>query len=271
MHSGGRSVVTIGAYDGVHIGHRSVIDRVRSLAGSEGLESVVVTFDRHPASVVRPESAPMLLTDLPQKLELLEATGVDRVFVVHFDAERAAETADDFVEVVLVRELSAAAVVVGRDFHFGKDRGGNLALLEAMGEEYDFRVEPFDLVTDPSAQEVVSSTRIRQCIAEGDLAEAERLLGRPHQVRGTVEPVATGEAGALHLLVPDGILLPPLGEYAVRVAAGDARAETPRMAAQVTASPRGGHLALSRGDVPGRAPAERFQAGSIVRVLFTGD
>ncbi|HKH87327.1 MAG TPA: adenylyltransferase/cytidyltransferase family protein, partial [Acidimicrobiales bacterium] len=139
MYSRGRSVVTIGAYDGVHIGHRSVIDRVQSLAGSEGLESVVVTFDRHPASVVRPDSAPKLLTDLAQKLELLEETGVDRIFVVHFDPERAAETAEDFVEAVLVRELSAAAVVVGRDFHFGKDRGGNVALLEAMGEEYGFR------------------------------------------------------------------------------------------------------------------------------------
>jgi riboflavin kinase/FMN adenylyltransferase len=221
VYSRGRSVVTIGAYDGVHIGHRSVIDRVRSLAAADGLESVVVTFDRHPASVVRPGSAPLLLTDLAQKLELLEATGVDRVFVVHFDAERAAETAEDFVEAVLVRELSAAAVVVGRDFHFGKDRGGNVALLEAMGDEYGFRVEPFDLVTDSSAQEVVSSTRVRRRVAAGDFAGAERLLGRPHEIRATVVQAAVSEAGTLQVVVPDDVLLPPAGEYRVRVLASE--------------------------------------------------
>src|SRR5689334_3069400 len=91
------TAVTIGAYDGVHRGHREVIGRVRSLAAERGLETTVVTFDRHPASIVRPESAPKLLTDLAQKLELLAETGVDRTLVVHFDADRAAESAEDFV------------------------------------------------------------------------------------------------------------------------------------------------------------------------------
>lgn len=215
MSIGGRSAVTIGAYDGVHIGHRQVIDHVRAIAEAEGLVSVVVTFDRHPASVVRPESAPQLLTDLDQKLELLRATGVDDVVVIHFDEERATETAEDFVTDELVAQLSVAVVVVGRDFHFGKGRGGNVALLEAMGEEYGFRVAPFELVaTAPSAghddAEVVSSTRVRACIASGELDEAARLLGRPHEVRGIV-----CDDGSI--AVPDEILIPPAGRYAARV------------------------------------------------------
>lgn len=223
MHSGGRSVVTIGAYDGVHIGHRRVIERVRSIAADESLRSVVVTFDRHPASVVRPESAPRLLTDLAQKLELLESTGIDDIEVIHFDEERATETAEEFVTSVLVAGLSVAAVVVGRDFHFGKARGGNVALLEAMGAEYGYRVVPFDLVVDAPGGagpgEVVSSTRIRRFIAAGDLASAERLLDRPHEVRGVVgAPASDGAAaGSVTLRVPDEILLPPAGRYAGRL------------------------------------------------------
>jgi riboflavin kinase/FMN adenylyltransferase len=226
VHSGGSSVVTIGAFDGVHVGHRLVIERVRSLAASEGLRSVVVTFDRHPAAVVRPESAPPLLTDLPQKLELLAATGIDDIEVIRFDEERATETAEDFVTSVLVSQLAVAAVVVGRDFHFGKGRGGNVALLEQMGTEFGFRVVPFDLVVEGSGSgaaeaEVVSSTRIRRYIAAGDLAEAERLLGRPHEVRGVVaesDGAAEGErATAVTIVVPPQILLPPAGRYAVRL------------------------------------------------------
>lgn len=216
MNIGGGSVVTIGAYDGVHIGHRQVIEHVRSIAEAEGLASVVVTFDRHPASVVRPESAPLLLTDLDQKLELLRATGVDDVVVIRFDEDRATETAEDFVTEVLVSQLTAAVVVVGRDFHFGKGRGGNVALLEAMGKQYGFRVAPFDLVTQPSpgggaAAEVVSSTRVRTCIAAGALADAARLLGRPHEVRGVV-----CEDGSI--AVPTEILIPPAGRYSAQVA-----------------------------------------------------
>src|SRR5579862_8449460 len=99
--------VTIGAYDGVHIGHRLVIDRVRRVAAEQGLTSAVVTFDQHPAAVVRPESAPKVLTDLPQKLELLGSTGIDHALVVHFDQDRSEESAEDFVREVLVGCLSA--------------------------------------------------------------------------------------------------------------------------------------------------------------------
>ena len=140
------SAVTIGAYDGVHIGHRRVIEQVRRRAADAGLRSVVVTFDKNPAAVINPASAPPRLTDLDQKLELLAATGVDQILVLHFDAERAKEPAEDFVTEVLVAELGARVVVVGDDFHFGNERRGNVALLREMGKEAGFSVEPVHLV-----------------------------------------------------------------------------------------------------------------------------
>ena len=140
------SVLTIGAYDGVHLGHRAVIGEVRRIAEARGVKSAVVTFDRHPASVVRPESAPKLLTSLDQKLELLETTGVDIVVVVPFDHERATESAESFVMSVMVECLGVKAVVVGSDFHFGKDRRGNIDLLTAMGGEEGFDVLSMALI-----------------------------------------------------------------------------------------------------------------------------
>src|ERR1700738_956020 len=112
-------VVTIGAYDGVHLGHRHLIGQVRAMAAELQCASAVVTFDRHPAMVVRPDSAPRLLNDLDQKLELLASTGVDYTLVVHFDEQRSEESAEDFATEVLVERLKAQAVVVGHDFHFG--------------------------------------------------------------------------------------------------------------------------------------------------------
>jgi FAD synthetase len=186
----GGSAVTIGAYDGVHLGHRALLAELRARAGERGLATVVVTFDRHPATVVRPESAPKLLCDLDQKLELLEAAGVDRTVVVHFDEERANETAEDFVEVMLVEGLDARLVVVGEDFHFGHGRKGNVALLREMGSTAGFAVEGVLLEADPgptgSDLEPISSTRIRKLVGGGRVEEAAVLLGRPHQVRGTV-------------------------------------------------------------------------------------
>jgi riboflavin kinase/FMN adenylyltransferase len=216
------SVVTIGAYDGVHLGHRAVIAKVRDLAAERGLQTVVVTFDRHPAMVVRPESAPKLLTDLDQKLELLEATGVDATYVVHFDEERSKETAEEFVDEVLVGCLSARAVVVGEDFHFGHKRGGNVDLLRRMGADQGFTVEGLDLVgpdgTPAGDGPNVSSTAIRALLADGDVAGASALLGRPHEVRGTVEPgdKRGRELGfpTANMDIPTEVQLPAEGIYA---------------------------------------------------------
>src|SRR5881398_3227328 len=184
------SAVTIGAYDGVHLGHRAVIEEVRTKAAKLGVPTAVVTFDRHPASVVRPESAPKLLTDLDQKLELLAGTGVDYALVVAFDEARSKEPAEEFVQEVLTGCLNAKAIIVGEDFHFGHQRLGNVAMLESMGEAAGFDVLGIDLVgtegTAAATDDQVSSTRIRRSLQAGDLATANRLLGRPHEVRGTV-------------------------------------------------------------------------------------
>lgn len=214
----GPYVVTIGAYDGVHLGHRALIGEVRHRAEQLGCGAAVVTFDRHPATVVRPESAPPLITDLEQKLELLESTGVDLTLIVHFDKERAAEAAEDFVKGVLVDALGAKAVVVGTDFHFGRERRGNVALLTEMGASYGFGVTGVELVAGEGQTVPVSSTRIRQLLAEGCVEDAARLLARHHQVRGLV--VEGDKRGRVlgfptaNVAVPSSIAMPADGVYA---------------------------------------------------------
>jgi riboflavin kinase/FMN adenylyltransferase len=222
------SVVTIGAYDGVHLGHQRVLHLVRELATVRRLEAAVVTFDRHPAQVVRPESAPKLLTNLDQKLELLDATGdVDVCCVLTFDEERSHETAEEFVTEVLVEKLRARLVVVGEDFHFGYKRGGSVPLLGRMGAELGFEVLGLGLVAvdaDPGGT-IYSSTRIRELLREGDVADAARLLGRPHEVRGTVvEGDRRGRTlgfPTANLAVPSEICLPADGIYAGTFVAAD--------------------------------------------------
>jgi riboflavin kinase / FMN adenylyltransferase len=222
------TVVTIGAFDGVHVGHRRLIERVRTTAREIGALATVVTFDHHPASVVRPESAPWLLTGLDDKLALLEEAGVDVTLVLHFDALRAAEPAEDFVAEVLVGYLHARAVVVGHDFHFGRGREGDVPLLQRMGARLGFdvtgiRLYRADPTTSPSAAagrpgepEAVSSTRIRQLIAEGDVTAAASLLGRWHRLAGCVGhgdkrgrelgfPTANLEVGKEMQICADGV------------------------------------------------------------------
>jgi riboflavin kinase/FMN adenylyltransferase len=216
---GTRSVITIGAYDGVHLGHRAVIEQVRAHAARIGAKSVVVTFDRHPASVVRPESAPKLLSDAEQKLELLRGTGIDATLVVGFDERRQHESAEDFVRSVLVEVLGTRAVVVGEDFHFGHRREGNVALLRQLGARMDFEVYPVELIDRPDGVgEPVSSTAIRRALAGGNVETATRLLGRPFEVRGVV--VKGDQRGRLlgfptaNVEVPNQICLPADGVYA---------------------------------------------------------
>jgi riboflavin kinase/FMN adenylyltransferase len=165
---------------------------------------------------VRPESAPKLLTDLEQKLELLADTGIDYALVIHFDEQRAAESAPDFVREILVDCLHARSVVVGHDFHFGKGRQGNVALLLDMGRELGFDVLGIKLIEDHGA--AVSSTEIRRRLADGDVAGAAELLGRPYEVRGVV---IRGDERGRHLgyptaniAVPAEVQLPADGIYA---------------------------------------------------------
>ncbi|HTC80255.1 MAG TPA: bifunctional riboflavin kinase/FAD synthetase [Acidimicrobiia bacterium] len=216
------SVVTIGAFDGVHLGHQALLRLVRERAAERGLPTALVTFDRHPAQVVRPESAPKLLTGLAQKLELLEATGlVDHAVVLTFDETRRRESAEDFVSEVLEGCLRARLVVVGADFHFGKNRRGNVALLERMGAELGFDVVGLELVRagdDVLGAITYSSTLVRQRLAAGDVRGAAEILGRVHEVRGTVvEGDRRGrELGfpTANVAVPEEICLPAAGIYA---------------------------------------------------------
>lgn len=193
-------MITIGAYDGVHRGHQAVVSDVKRLANDLGCRSVVVTFDRHPASVVRPESAPKLLTDLDQKLELLEATGVDATVLVRFDEQQSFESATDFVERVLVKCLATRTVVVGSDFHFGRHRSGNVALLRELGAIHDFDVQPRELVprTD-GVDEPISSTAIRRALAGGQVELAAQMLGHAFEARG---PVVKGDQRGRQLGFP---------------------------------------------------------------------
>jgi riboflavin kinase/FMN adenylyltransferase len=211
------TAVTIGAYDGVHLGHRALLRQLSDRAAAAGLSTVVVTFDRHPAGVVRPESAPKQLTDLEQKLELLAACGVERTVVIEFDRARADESAEDFVKEVLADRLGARLVVVGEDFHFGHGRKGNVDLLRELGRDYGFEVVGAHLTGDGIA--AVSSTRIRTLVTQGDVVGAAELLGRLHEVRG---PVVRGDGRGgpelgfptANLQIGDDIALPSDGIYA---------------------------------------------------------
>jgi riboflavin kinase/FMN adenylyltransferase len=208
----------------VHLGHQAVLRLVRELASIRGHEAVCLTFDRHPAEVVRPESAPRLLTSLEQKVELLAATGyLDRTCVLTFDEERSREPAEDFVREVLVERLGARLVIVGADFHFGYRRHGNVRLLEQMGAELGFEVLGLGLVSIEGEHSGLpySSTEIRRLLAEGKVRQAAALYARPprpHEVRGiVVEGDRRGrELGfpTANVEVPRRMCLPADGIYA---------------------------------------------------------
>jgi len=182
-----RSVVTIGNFDGVHLGHRALVDAARAIADTEGWTVRAMFFDPHPAAFFRPESRPPLLTPLPRRKALLLGAGADEVDIRVFDESFAEQSAEAFAKDVLAADAKAAAVVVGPDFRFGKDREGDLPTLEALGEALDFRVHVVDPVEHEG--EVVSSTRVRARLAEGDVTGARALLGRYHDV-GSREPSA---------------------------------------------------------------------------------
>lgn len=216
---GERTVITIGAYDGVHLGHQAVIAEVRRIAEETGARSAVLTFDRHPASVVRPESAPQLLTDLEQKLELLAATGIDATLVVKFDQTQSLEEPMSFAQRVLVDCVAASVVVVGEDFHFGHSREGNVATLRELGAVRDFEVLPLALLPrSDGPDEPISSTAIRRAMAGGQVELAATMLGHPFEARGIV--VQGDQRGRLlgfptaNVEVPNAICVPADGVYA---------------------------------------------------------
>ncbi|GAA1748052.1 bifunctional riboflavin kinase/FAD synthetase [Agromyces humatus] len=181
----GPSAVTIGKFDGVHQGHRAVISRLRGIAESEGLKAAVVTFDRNPLALLAPEKCPDALVSVRQKLELLATTGIDATLMLPFDRALASVPATEFVERVLVDTLAAKAVLVGRDFRYGARGAGDVDLLVDLGATFGFTVEVIDDVT-PQGGRRVSSTWVRELLAEGDVRHATELLGHTPTVSGIV-------------------------------------------------------------------------------------
>ncbi|MFC9158252.1 bifunctional riboflavin kinase/FAD synthetase [Streptomyces bauhiniae] len=184
----GRSVVTIGSYDGVHRGHQLIIEHAVDRARKLGVPAVVVTFDPHPSEVVRPGSHPPLLAAHPRRCELMADLGVDAVLVLPFTTEFSQLSPADFVVKVLVDKLHAKAVVEGPNFRFGHRAAGTVDFLAEQGRVYDFEVEIVDLYVTGAAGggKPFSSTLTRNLIAEGDVAGAREILGRPHRVEGVV-------------------------------------------------------------------------------------
>ncbi len=184
----GRSVVTIGSYDGVHRGHQLIIGRTVERARELGVPSVVVTFDPHPSEVVRPGSHPPLLAPHHRRAELMARLGVDAILILPFTSEFSKLSAADFVVKVLVDKLHAKLVVEGPNFRFGHKAAGNVEVLAELGRGYDYEVEVIDLRVrgEAGGGEPFSSTLTRRLVAEGDIEGAAEILGRPHRVEGVV-------------------------------------------------------------------------------------
>ena len=179
----GGTVVTIGNFDGVHLGHRRVLARAREIADERGLPVVAIIFDPHPMAVLRPEHAPTQLTTVVRRAELLTEAGADHVLALPFDREMAAWSPEEFEQRVLVDALHAEAVVVGANFRFGNKAAGDVAALQSFGAEHGFVAEGVTLDGGPM---VWSSTYVRTCLAAGDVAGAVEALGHPYAVRGVV-------------------------------------------------------------------------------------
>lgn len=181
---GSGSAVTIGNFDGVHIGHQAMLDRVRETARARGLQNCVLTFEPHPRELFTPGQAPTRLTSLREKLELLAHYGVVRTHVSRFSRAFASMPAADFVERVLVGTLGARWVLVGGDFRFGARRGGDAQLLRDMGQQHGFEVEVMPEVLHGSTR--VASSAVREALRAGDLDAAKQLLGRAYTISGRV-------------------------------------------------------------------------------------
>ncbi len=209
------AVATIGVFDGVHLGHRAILDRTISWARMENLPSALITFSVHPDLVVRGR-APALLLSLDHRLREIERAGIDHAIILHFDARLREMSAEEFVATILVRSLSIRGLVLGHDTAVGRDRRGDSKLLSRVGAEHGFQVQVVGEIAVDG--QVVSSTRIREALQAGDLEEASRMLGRPPSVFGRV---VAGERRGRTLGFPTANLdtqsecLPALGVYAV--------------------------------------------------------
>ena len=213
----GPCAITIGNFDGAHLGHQRILHRVSALAREEGWKSAALTFDPHPAKLLAPANAPRLLTTLDQRTGMMLEQGIDEILILPFTPEIAALGPEDFVREILVDKLSARAVLVGANFHFGKRAAGDAGMLEELGERYSFETDI--IVPVVWRKRVISSTEIRRAIEAGDISTACRMLGRPYALRGAVVP---GEGRGSKQTVPTlnldtrAEVLPKNGVYVTR-------------------------------------------------------
>lgn len=218
----GRLAVAIGVFDGVHTGHRAVLTRFRDEAVERGLTPGVVTFDRHPISLLAPDRAPKMLSTVEQRIEQFVRLGAEVVAVLPFDDEMRMMDPEAFVTDILVERLGAGLVVVGEDFRFGRDRGGDPEMLRVMGLEHGFDTQVLELVGDDGP---ISSTRIRSMLTDGDVVGAADLLGRRYQLMGAV---VEGAGGSLvtgfptaNIDVSTAVAIPRRGVYATFAGVGE--------------------------------------------------
>jgi len=216
--AGGPHAVSVGVFDGVHLGHRHLFGRLQAGAEIRDISVGLITFDRHPLAVIAPEHAPLLITSLERRLELFEEWGIDTVGVLPFGDRVRTQTPEEFVSEVLVEGFNARLILVGEDFRFGRDRAGNLEVLADLGADMGFDVEPIELIDGDGP---LSSTHIRSLIGEGDVSGAAGALGRVFELRGRLahadglrEPTGIPVE---ELDVPRDMAIPKRGVYAVRV------------------------------------------------------
>ena len=219
----GPAVVTIGNFDGVHVGHRRIVQEAVSLAGERKLTSVVMTFEPHPIKVMKPGNGPPLITLGEQKLRLINDADIDVIFFIPFTKQFAEISARDFVQNILIKRIGMKELIVGYDYVFGRNREGNIKLLQEMGNHFDFAVHVVEPIRIDDS--LVSSTSIRKLVHEGSLSKARALLGRDYQISGTV--VKGKNRGGRLLGFPTANLklidelTPKVGVYAVKVLIDD--------------------------------------------------
>lgn len=208
--------ITIGTFDGVHLGHRALIADTLADAERTGSASAAITWDRHPMATLRPDKVPPLLSSIERKRELVSTTGIDELLVLAFDERFSHMSPEDFVTGVLVDRLGVRSIRVGRDWRFGHRAAGDVGLLQKMAADHGFEVVGAELVEIEGAP--VTSSRIRSAVGDGDVELAGRLLGRPHDVDGRVVPgAARGRSlgfPTANVEVDRALARPPVGIYA---------------------------------------------------------
>jgi len=217
----GPSVVTIGNFDGVHLGHREIMRRVAALARERGLTPTVLTFDPHPARVLAPERAPKLINTIPQRLRRLEREGIEAALLLPFSLEFAKLSPERFAREILAQALKARVVLVGEDFRFGFRQSGSIDTLRELGGPLGFELQPVAAVSSVVAgkQDRISSTRIRELVAAGRVSRACRIMGEPFALEGAVVPgqgIGSKKTVPTLNLAAENELLPKTGVYVTR-------------------------------------------------------